>query len=433
MRRQPKPGNILHSLKILRGNTRLCVVVEPMWGIPYVLYNFYLSLYMRAQGVSDQQIGFLISLSFIAGSIFSFFAGVITDSLGRKKTTLIFDLLCWPVSILIYMVSRGFWGFALATIVGSLVRVVVVSWNLLVVEDAVTEERVAAYNLLNIINVAMGVTTPLAGLLVRRIGVVAGERILMGFAVVSMTAMMLVRNHYLKETAIGREILAERRGGGRSPFANVLASYGRIFEALRVEPKRRMILVTTVLFNTYVPIGTFASLYYAPYLTEALRLEKSSISILGSVNSLVLFLVLALVTPKIAGHKHVGAMILGLTLQAFSLFLFIVVPRGNFYLAAACVALFAIGYGLYRPFMDSTLAEVTEGRERAGLYALQNVAVSVLSATMGFISGFLYHLNPILIYLVSIGILLACIMVLVSYSRKPAPGMDVRGKREMAR
>jgi len=92
-RQIPRPSNIIESFKILKGNTRVSIQFEPLWGIPFVLYNFYLSLYMKEIGVTNQEIGYLIAIGFLAGTIFSMFGGVITDKLGRKKTTLIFDLI----------------------------------------------------------------------------------------------------------------------------------------------------------------------------------------------------------------------------------------------------------------------------------------------------------------------------------------------------
>ena len=38
----------LGTLRGLRGNTRLCVLTEPMFGIPHYLYLPYVSLYMSA-------------------------------------------------------------------------------------------------------------------------------------------------------------------------------------------------------------------------------------------------------------------------------------------------------------------------------------------------------------------------------------------------
>lgn len=91
----PKQKNIIAQLKGLRGSNALPVVLfEPTWSIPYGLYSFYLSLYMKSQGVTDVQIGFLISLNFIVGTVTALFAGVVADKLGRRKGCVIFR--CCP-------------------------------------------------------------------------------------------------------------------------------------------------------------------------------------------------------------------------------------------------------------------------------------------------------------------------------------------------
>ena len=124
--------NIIQSFRMLKGNTRVSVMFEPLWGIPFVLFNFYLSLYMKELGITNREIGYLISLGFIAGIGFSLISGVIVDRLGRKKTTVIFDLISWPLAVVLYAISNSFWLFALATFTNSFVRIVSVSWNLYV-------------------------------------------------------------------------------------------------------------------------------------------------------------------------------------------------------------------------------------------------------------------------------------------------------------
>ena len=103
-----RPTNIVQSFKLLKGNTRTSIIFEPLWGIPFVLFNFYLSLYMKELGITDKQIGYLISIGFISGTFFSVFAGAITDKLGRKKTSFIFSvyLQCTFVVGLLSMQSR---------------------------------------------------------------------------------------------------------------------------------------------------------------------------------------------------------------------------------------------------------------------------------------------------------------------------------------
>ncbi|NLG85419.1 MAG: MFS transporter [Firmicutes bacterium] len=388
-----------------------------MWGIPYALYTFYQSLYMKARGVTDQQLGMLVALSFISGTISAAFAGMITDALGRRKTTLIFDLIAWPGSILLFILADRFYLFAMAVIVGSAVRIVGVSWNLLLIEDADTEERVAAYNLINIINISSGIATPLAGMIVARMGIVAGEHLLMWVAVFSMTAMMVLRHLFLHETAMGKEILRDRREG-KTPRPSVVLFYGRLFEVLRTRAAQRKVFFAALLFNLYLPLGTFTSLYYAPFLTEYLRLDRAAISFLGMLNSLVILASLIILVPVVPAGRRIAAMMLGLCLQGAALASFFLVPKANLAWAGLCVLVFALGYGLFRPFLDAILAEATEGKDRAGLYGLLQLGISLFSALLGFVSGFLYHLHPAILYFLSLALLGACLLLLLSCSAK---------------
>ncbi|HEX7715404.1 MAG TPA: MFS transporter [Bacillota bacterium] len=404
-----------NSLGSLQGNTRTAVLFEPLWGIPYTLYNFYLSLYMKSQGVTDEQIGFLISLGYVAGAFWAFFSGKITDALGRRKTTIIFDLIAWPGSILIYIFARSFPMFALATLVGSAVRVVSVSWNLMVVEDADNEQQVLAYNAMNIINISVGILTPVAGIFVLYLGIVNAERILMGFAVVSMTLMMLGRNYYFRETRVGQQILDERRAH-RGKFRPRTNSFRELTRYLKNRPQVGKALLITVLFNVYLPIGTYTSLYFAPYLTEGLRLDKSAISLLGGVNAAVMLLVLILLIPRIPRINRSNwntCMRTGIVIQAIGLVFLIISPPGRFLPALGGISIIAMGFAIGKPFLDTLLANVTGGKERSGIFALNNTVISVLCAIIGLASGYLYNIRPYLIYIFSLGLLALIFMVLL--------------------
>lgn len=397
--------NIIESFKMLKGNTRTSIIFEPMFGIPFVLYNFYLSLYMKSQGISDTQIGYLIAINFTFSALFSLFGGVISDHLGRKKATLIFDFLSWPVTLVIYAISNSFWLFAIAIIMNSLGKIVAVSWNLMVVEDADNKQRVAAYNMLNITNLASGIITPIGGIVVATIGIVSAERTFLIFMAISMTVMILLRNHFYVETKVGQEILDSNiKFNIREIFRNGI--YGGAIQAIRRRKEFLLILIAFVLFAIYVPIGTFSSLYYAPYLNEVLGIGKPALAILGSVNSVVMLIVFVFIIPIISRFNLVLNMLVGTIVQAIALLMLIVIPKNSFSMAIICVAIFAIGYSLFRSFSDAILAEVSAGRERAGIYSLINTVISLFSVLIGLSSGYLYAYNPRSIYILSIVILL---------------------------
>ncbi len=408
---EPRPSNIVSSFKLLKGNTRTSVIFEPLWGIPFVLYNFYLSLYMKELGVTDRQIGYLISIGFIAGTFFSLLGGTITDRLGRKRTTLIFDFISWPVSMLIYFLSNSFWIFALATVTNSLGRIVGVSWNLMVVEDADNAQRVAAFNLLNIITISTGVLIPLGGILVNAYGVVEAERIFLLFAAISMALMIILRNHFYRETKIGQQILEENR---KNPVKIHMRGLLQLKAAgvFKRSSAAAMAACVYILFNLYLPLGTLNSLYFAPYVTEVLHLDKSRISILGGAFSAVIFVIFVFLNPIISKFNTKINMIVGLVIQSAALLLLIAIPEGSLVAALLCIILFGVGFGLFRPFVDSLLAEVTEGKERAGIYSIVNTFTCLSTALVGFVSGSIYIFNPRLIYVGSMVILLVCVVIL---------------------
>ena len=93
--------SLITTLKNLGGNPRGCVYTEPLWGIPFNLYSPYASIYMLALGLSDKQIGLIVSISWGFQIVLALLSGVVTDKLGRRRTTLIFDILSWGVPALI--------------------------------------------------------------------------------------------------------------------------------------------------------------------------------------------------------------------------------------------------------------------------------------------------------------------------------------------
>lgn len=407
---------IVRSYRRLKGNTRISVLFEPMWGIPFNLYNFYLSLYMRSHGVTDTQIGYLISIGFISSAVFSLFAGVITDHLGRKKTTMIFDFIAWPIAIAIYAISNNFWMFALATIVNSTLRIVSVSWNLMVVEDADSEQRVAAFNLLNIISLSTGIIIPVAGLLVNALGVLKAERIFMIIAILSMSTMIVARNRFYTETKTGQKILGENKKKAKGNHGNG-GFFGGAFSVLKRKPATILVIIIVVLFNIYVPIGTFTSLYFAPYMTEVLKLGASGISILGGAYSVTTLIIFVFVNPVINRYNRHMNMVIGLVIQALALILFMVIPAGKIEIAVLCIVFYATGFSIFRPLLDSLLADATDCVERARIYSLMNTLTFILASVIGAISGYLYHFNPRLIYMLSLLILICSIIILIIYMK----------------
>ena len=112
--------SLIITLRSLTGNPRGCVYTEPLWGIPYNLIAPYASVYMVALGLTDQNIGLVLSVSWGFQVLWALLSGAITDKLGRRRTTLIFDILAWSVPALIWAFSQNIWWFLAAGIMNSI-------------------------------------------------------------------------------------------------------------------------------------------------------------------------------------------------------------------------------------------------------------------------------------------------------------------------
>ncbi len=90
---------------------RGCVYTEALWGIPYNLYApLCLGLYAGAR--PERRPDRALSSVNMAMQIFwALMSGAITDKFGRKRTTLISDLVSWSLPCLIWAVSQNFTHF----------------------------------------------------------------------------------------------------------------------------------------------------------------------------------------------------------------------------------------------------------------------------------------------------------------------------------
>ena len=81
--RNLKAHPLLQVLANNGGNPRTLVLIEPLWGIPYNLIAPFATLYMYTQGITDVQIGLILSITMVVQVVFSFFGGILSAKLGR--------------------------------------------------------------------------------------------------------------------------------------------------------------------------------------------------------------------------------------------------------------------------------------------------------------------------------------------------------------
>ena len=96
----------LLSLEGLPRNARNAIMLEPLWAVFGVVILYYAPLYMAGIGLSSTQIGLVGSISLACSFVFQTLAAPITNRMGRKRTTLVWDLISWTIPMLIWAFSQ---------------------------------------------------------------------------------------------------------------------------------------------------------------------------------------------------------------------------------------------------------------------------------------------------------------------------------------
>ena len=410
MKMQIAKSSIITSYSRLKGNTKTTVNFYPLFSIPFSMFNFYFSLYMKELGVTNIQIGYLITIGFIASAVASLFSGSIIDKLGRKRFLFIIDGILWPVCLLVRILSSGFWGFAFAAVIGSTSVIGNIAFQFMLTEDADNHDRVTGFNLINVIILSSGVFIPLAGLLVNSHGIITAERGLMAFGMLSFIVMAVVRNRKYTETSVGIKAKLEFREKNFKIRVNLNLD---IIKHVILQPKVVQAVAILLCFNLFTIFGTLmGSMYYVPYLTINLGFSESCASLLGSILSVTLLFVSAIMVPAMSKLNIKLRILIGATLLSFSMLVLVTTPCGGFVWMVACNVIYGFGYGIIKPNIDALLADTVSGSQRASVYSLLTLAANVLGSAAGLLSGYLFDVKPVLLFWVAFIFLFVIIIIL---------------------
>ncbi len=405
--------------KGLRGNAKGMLVTEPMWGVPFNLYTAYASIYMLALGCNDTQVGLIASVGMVFQMFFSLISGYLTDRLGRRKTTLIFDLIGWTIPILIWALAQNFYYFLVAAIINSSYRIVHTSWSCLFVEDTDPGQRVHVYTWIYVAGILAGFFAPLAGLLVKHLTLVPAVRILYFFAFASMTSMFFLRNRLVRETRIGLEKMREARA---FRLGETLRDYRRIGGELLKNPRLLLAFMLLILNNIHLTIRrTFLSIV----LTKGLGFPKETIAIFPAVYSVAMLLVFVFIMPTLGKFKPSRPLLAGLVFSFAGYLVLVLCPGASFPLIILMSVLTAVGTAIVFPFVESVIANSIADSDRAKVIAILHVFLFAAVAPFGYVGGLLSSVSEKLPFVLILAQLAISALLVLGQSLR-----DRRGKRQ---
>ena len=399
----------------LTGNPRACVWTEPLWGIPYNLYLPYVTLFMRAIGLSYAEIGYIASITMVSQMVCAVLSGVLTDKLGRRKCTVIFDTLSWSVPELLWMLSQNFTWFAVAAVFNGMWRITENSWYLLLIEDAEKDQAIALNSLSQIMGLVAAFIAPLSKFAVDAFGVVPTMRALYGFACVSMTAKFLVLYRYGTETQNG---LRRMEATKNQSMFKMLWECKDIY--VRIIREKRMLLTLAIL-AVYMLATTLNNNYWALYLCDALGVREGDVSLFVTFKSLVTLACSFLLVAKIRYQSIRTPMLLSLAAFAVSQGI-LLVPLGAARVPALAlsVALEALAVAVLGPVTGSLVFIHAEEDERARIVGMVYATVALVVSLFPALVGLLAQKSLRFPFCVNLGLFAVLAALAIAISRQPA-------------
>ncbi|MBS4178456.1 MFS transporter [Bacillus sp. FJAT-49731] len=398
--------------KKITGNARACMIVEPLFIIPYSLFITYASVYMLALGVTETQIGFIASLGLIVQIFTSLISGFLTDRLGRRKALLIFDLISWPLAVLIWAVSQNIWFFIFAIIFNGFQKIPHTAWTCLLVEDTEPNKRSIVFTVLQFIGVVGGLFAPLGGLLVSHFTLIPAVRIMYIMAFIGMLTMIISRHYMTHETEIG---IMKRQQSAQLSLKSTFSEYGTILKKITKNNGLLLIFAVYILFNFQL---IMQNTYLFVYLVEALSVPESTISLFPAISSVCMLILLIFVIPRFKQEFNYYYMMVGFSLSICANLILILTNGKSMLTLIVSAILSAAGMLLANPYLETAIANAIEDEIRANMFSILQVFLLLFISPAGIIGGLAYRMDPRIPFIVMICALMINIGILL-YLTKP--------------
>jgi len=430
--RVPRPRNpLLASLFALRGNGRACVYTEPMWGLSMQLVLPYASVFMLALGLQDQQIGLLATIAMLSQVVFGLLSGVITDKLGRRWTTAVFDIIAWSIPCLIWAFAQNFWWFLVAAVINGAWQVTQNSWDCLLVEDVDRAEIPRVYSLVKVAAEFSALFAPIAALLVSRLGLEPAVRILYLNAFVIMSLKIWILYHWSTETETGRRRQEQTRGVSiwqslaeyRGVLPLILRSRGTIFS----------LTLSAIVGAVFLVNGTF----WQVNISQRLGVPDALLPFFPMIRSILSVIFFFTIIPRFTHARNLKLpTLLGFAVYLAGQVLLVLIPEpagaampSTYALLAVCLVLDAFGASILFMLAESLVALHVDVHERSRVMAIQRTCVMLVTAPFGWIAGWLSGIDRTLPFVLTAALLVLGLIVTgafwVTTHNEPAPSETV--------
>ncbi len=416
-----RKNDMVDTFLRLKGNARACIWTEPLWGVPFNLYKPYIARYMVLMGLSMTDLGIISTISYISQAISSILSGVLTDKLGRRKCTLIFDVLSWSIPELLWAFSQNITWFIAAALFNGLWKITDNSWSLLLVEDTPREQIVPVFSMASFMGVIATFVAPASMWAVMHYSVIPTMRVLYFIAFLSMTAKFVILYIYSKETKVGTRRLAATKNV--SIFRSLYECKDVYLGILR---EKRMLLTLGIL-AVYSLVNNVNDNYWSNFVTGYLGFRESDLSLFTMAKGAATLCAILILVPRLKHLSFRRPMLSAISMLASSQAIMLMLDAFSAPRAFAwptlilCVCLEAMAIALLAPLTSSMLYFHADPEERARIYGMVYATISLMVCVFPIAIGGLASLSLYLPYFVNFFLFAVIALLTILLARIPIP------------
>jgi len=351
---------------------------------------------MLAMGLNDSQIGLIVSIGLVLQIVSSLMGGVVTDKLGRRLTTFIFDTISWSIPCLIWAIAQNFTYFVIAAVVNSLWRMTMTSWTCLLVEDAEPAILVDIYSWIYISGLISAFFAPIAGIFINIFSFIPTMRGLFFLAFIMMTVKFYVLFRYSTETQRG---LVRREESKNQNLFSLVGEYRAVLKQILKTPQTLYTIGIMLVISTCSMIN---NTFWSILVTKKILIPVQYIVIFPFVRSALMLIFFFTVMPRIRNLHFRNPMLIGFIGFILSQVILISVPAGSYLILLSSTFLEACSMATVNPLLDRMTVLTVDEKERARIMALIYVIVITFTSPFGWVGGVLSEMNRIFPFILNI-------------------------------
>lgn len=414
-------GSMGDSYRLVQGNARAVLRMQPFWALAINLFVPYMTLYMLEVGCTSEEVGRINAIGMVTGTVIAVFAGWLTDRMGRRFANAFGDFFCWSLAPLLWGLSQDYMWFVAAACANSFMRLSGVAWNCSLNEGTVPEHRITIYWWLSIVQTLSAFVTPVMNLLIQPMGLEPAMRwvLLCSSGVLTVTA--IIRFNMMKELPVGRE----RRHAARkeSPLA-ALKAYVPMTKLILASPVLLVYILLRTLYFVQMGIkGTFQPIV----IVSGLGFTNGIIGTLNVITGTVMLLAQFLLLPRLRSLSTDRALAVSVSTLAVSMLILVFAPANSLVLLILSTVLTAAGSVVTGMLVDTSLANALPDMQRAQLLSFVTVLTVALSAPFMWLGGILSDIPaigprlPMALIVLLFGICLALLRVAGKMRKQQKP------------